>query len=125
MTADSILIRGSSFRSSRNLSRSASAINGPVTEYYHKKKEVTWYQPKPGIAYRFGALPITQGGQTYGHLAYLEKLERQARTNGADVRPLSATAAQALEPRLRCIAALHSPSTGIIDSHALMRNNFV
>jgi len=55
-----------------------------------------------------------------GHLAYLEKLERQARTNGADVRPLSATAAQALEPRLRCIAALHSPSTGIIDSHALM-----
>jgi L-2-hydroxyglutarate oxidase LhgO len=27
---------------------------------------------------------------------------------------------QALEPELACVAALHSPSTGIIDSHALM-----
>jgi L-2-hydroxyglutarate oxidase LhgO len=26
----------------------------------------------------------------------------------------------ALEPQLRCVAAVHSPSTGIIDSHALM-----
>ena len=28
--------------------------------------------------------------------------------------------AQAMEPALQCLAALHSPSTGIVDSHALM-----
>jgi L-2-hydroxyglutarate oxidase LhgO len=28
--------------------------------------------------------------------------------------------AQAMEPQLECVAALHSPSTGIVDSHALM-----
>ncbi|HQX61066.1 MAG TPA: type II toxin-antitoxin system death-on-curing family toxin, partial [Burkholderiaceae bacterium] len=28
--------------------------------------------------------------------------------------------ALALEPALSCVAALHSPSTGIVDSHALM-----
>lgn len=37
-----------------------------------------------------------------------------------DLAPLSAAEALALEPRLRCTAALLSPSTGIIDSHALM-----
>ena len=25
-----------------------------------------------------------------------------------------------MEPELHCLAALHSPSTGIVDSHALM-----
>src|SRR5207302_3128761 len=33
---------------------------------------------------------------------------------------LTATQAQQLEPALRCVTALLSPSTGIIDSHALM-----
>lgn len=37
-----------------------------------------------------------------------------------DLVPLTAAEAIALEPRLRCSAALLSPSTGIIDSHALM-----
>ncbi len=37
-----------------------------------------------------------------------------------DLRFLSAAEAQALEPALHCTAALLSPSTGIIDSHALM-----
>ena len=35
-------------------------------------------------------------------------------------RPLSGEAARALEPALNCDAALLSPSTGIIDSHAYM-----
>ncbi|MDG4879742.1 NAD(P)/FAD-dependent oxidoreductase [Mesorhizobium sp. WSM4884] len=38
----------------------------------------------------------------------------------ADLRFLSAAEAQALEPALHCTKALLSPSTGIIDSHALM-----
>jgi L-2-hydroxyglutarate oxidase LhgO len=37
-----------------------------------------------------------------------------------DLQWLSAAQARALEPALQCSAALHSPSTGIVDSHALM-----
>jgi len=37
-----------------------------------------------------------------------------------DMQTLSGAAARALEPALNCDAALLSPSTGIIDSHAYM-----
>ena len=51
----------------------------------------------------------------------LEKIAAAARANGVDdVEWLTALQAQRLEPELRCVAALLSPSTGIIDSHALM-----
>src|SRR3954470_9448425 len=54
-------------------------------------------------------------------LPYLEKLCAQARANGVnDLRLLSEKEAKSLEPELACIAALESPSTGIIDSHAYM-----
>ena len=52
----------------------------------------------------------------------LEGIRQKARANGVgDVVRLSRAQARALEPELQCVAALHSPSTGIIDSHALMR----
>lgn len=71
-----------------------------------------------GVAHRrCGKLIVaTQPGQ----VAHLEKLAQQARANGAEVRPLSATEALAMEPQVRCVAALHSPNTGIVDAHALM-----
>ena len=51
----------------------------------------------------------------------LQRIEAQARANGVNtLRWLTAQEATVLEPALRCVAALHSPSTGIIDSHALM-----
>src|SRR5205823_280414 len=51
----------------------------------------------------------------------VEKIDASARTNGVDnLEWLSASAAQRMEPELHCVAALLSPSTGIIDSHALM-----
>jgi len=51
----------------------------------------------------------------------LETIAAAALANGVDdLKPLSAADAQALEPNLACVAALLSPSTGIIDSHALM-----
>ncbi len=51
----------------------------------------------------------------------LGTIARAARANGVDdLKPLTAAEAQALEPNLACVAALHSPSTGIIDSHGLM-----
>ncbi|OXR50585.1 FAD-dependent oxidoreductase [Pusillimonas sp. T2] len=51
----------------------------------------------------------------------LKALARQAGQNGVhDLQWLSSEQATALEPELQCLAALWSPSTGIIDSHGLM-----
>lgn len=51
----------------------------------------------------------------------LETLKKKAEANGVmDMQWLDREQALALEPRLHCMAALLSPSTGIIDSHALM-----
>ena len=53
--------------------------------------------------------------------AQLSRIQAAAFANGVgDLALLSADEACAMEPALRCVAALHSPSTGIIDSHALM-----
>lgn len=54
-------------------------------------------------------------------LQQLERIRAQALANGVpDLELLSGAQARALEPALECVAALHSPSTGIVDSHALM-----
>jgi len=52
----------------------------------------------------------------------LRQLRARAEANGVgDLRWLDAGEARRLEPRLRCVAALLSPGTGIVDSHGLMR----
>ena len=54
-------------------------------------------------------------------IAKLAALEVQAKANGVDdLLWLSGAEARALEPALRANRALLSPSTGIVDSHALM-----
>ena len=51
----------------------------------------------------------------------LQSIRAHAEANGVtDMQTLSGPAARALEPALNCDAALLSPSTGIIDSHAYM-----
>ena len=51
----------------------------------------------------------------------LRAIQHKAQVNGVnDLQWLSREEARALEPALDCVAALLSPSTGIIDSHALM-----
>lgn len=51
----------------------------------------------------------------------LRALHAQAEANGVtNIEVLAAKDAMALEPELQCVAALRSPSTGIIDSHGLM-----
>jgi L-2-hydroxyglutarate oxidase LhgO len=51
----------------------------------------------------------------------LHDIRAKAEANGvADLALLSQAQVKALEPALQCVAALHSPSTGIVDSHALM-----
>ena len=51
----------------------------------------------------------------------LDKLAETARANGVtDIARLSADDVRACEPEVAALAALFSPSTGVIDSHALM-----
>jgi L-2-hydroxyglutarate oxidase LhgO len=53
--------------------------------------------------------------------AKLDALRRTALANGvADLEALDAREIEALEPAVRAVAGLWSPSTGIVDSHALM-----
>ena len=54
-------------------------------------------------------------------LAALQGIRARAAANGVhDLQPTTAQQARALEPALQCEGALLSPSTGIVDSHALM-----
>jgi L-2-hydroxyglutarate oxidase LhgO len=67
---------------------------------------------------RCGKLLVATGPQ---QLDSLHALAVKAAANGVDdLRWLTRSEALALEPELECEAALLSPSTGIIDSHALM-----
>ena len=54
-------------------------------------------------------------------VAKLHALKENAARNGVDdLEPLTAKEASQLEPAVRCVAAMRSPSTGIVDSHGLM-----
>lgn len=53
--------------------------------------------------------------------AKLEAIHAQGLKNGVPgLEMIGGNAAHALEPELTCVAALHSPETGIIDSHSYM-----
>jgi len=67
---------------------------------------------------RCGKLIVAASAAEHGQLV---AIGRAAAANGVDdMRWLDAGEARALEPALACSAALLSPSTGIVDSHALM-----
>ncbi|MCK5800165.1 MAG: NAD(P)/FAD-dependent oxidoreductase [Deltaproteobacteria bacterium] len=51
----------------------------------------------------------------------LEALARRAMANGAEVELVDASRARRLEPRVRAVAALHSPTTGVVDVHELIK----
>jgi len=53
-------------------------------------------------------------------LPELEKIKAAASGNGVHLDILTAIQARELEPALRCVGALHSPATGIVDSHSYM-----
>ncbi|WP_374409494.1 NAD(P)/FAD-dependent oxidoreductase [Hydrogenophaga sp.] len=77
------------------------------------------YCAERGVAHRrCGKLIVAH---TPSQVAGLTGIIEKARANGVeDMRRLTAGQAEALEPALRCEAALLSPSTGIVDSHGLM-----
>jgi L-2-hydroxyglutarate oxidase LhgO len=72
-----------------------------------------------GIAHqRLGKLLVATSD---AELPLLDKVKEAAKANGvADLQVLSGADAKRMEPEIRCLAALLSPSTGIVDSHALM-----
>jgi len=72
-----------------------------------------------GIAHRRCGKLIVATNQA--QLEQLQAIKAKAAANGVDdLRLLSARQAQEMEPALQCVAALLSPSTGIVDSHGLM-----
>jgi L-2-hydroxyglutarate oxidase LhgO len=77
------------------------------------------YCAERGIAHsRCGKLIVATCA---AQVVQLQGIAAKAAANGVgDLLLLSEQQAKAMEPQLSCIAALHSPSTGIIDSHALM-----
>jgi L-2-hydroxyglutarate oxidase LhgO len=83
------------------------------------KRKLYAYCQSRGIAHsRIGKLLVATED---AEVATLERLLQRARQNGVDdLRWLDTSEARSMEPALRCAAAILSPSTGIIDSHALM-----
>ena len=77
------------------------------------------YCAERGIAHRrCGKLIVATSDE---QIAQLAGIIAKAAANGVDdLVLLSRAQAQAMEPALSCVAAVHSPSTGIVDSHALM-----
>lgn len=66
-----------------------------------------------------GKLIVATSDDEVGELVRIE--ERAAACGVTDLRRLGGAEARALEPALRCVSALLSPGTGIVDSHALMK----
>jgi L-2-hydroxyglutarate oxidase LhgO len=77
------------------------------------------YCRERGIPHRnCGKLIVATDAEEAGRLA---GIQARAAANGVpDLRLLTRAEALAMEPALSCTAALHSPSTGIVDSHAFM-----
>ncbi|WP_315918128.1 NAD(P)/FAD-dependent oxidoreductase [Mesorhizobium sp. SP-1A] len=83
------------------------------------REKLYHYCAERGIEHsRCGKLIVATGD---GQEAALAAIAANARASGAgELVPLAAKEAIALEPALRCTAALFSPRTGIVDSHGLM-----
>ena len=77
------------------------------------------YCDERGIAHRrCGKLLVATADD---EVAQIDCIIAKAAANGVhDLVRLSAAEARAMEPALSCVAAIHSPSTGIVDGHALM-----
>ncbi|MDD2882462.1 MAG: NAD(P)/FAD-dependent oxidoreductase [Rhodoferax sp.] len=77
------------------------------------------YCEEKGIAYkRCGKLIVACGTEQVGQLTGIA--DKAQRNGVTDLVRLERDEARSIEPELVCDAALLSPSTGIVDSHALM-----
>src|SRR5262245_11040683 len=77
------------------------------------------YSKKHGVDHQnCGKLIVANGDEEEQVLLHL--LERAHHNDVEGVRMVSGTEAHKMEPEVRCTAALHCPTSGIIDPHALM-----
>ncbi|MBX3656223.1 MAG: NAD(P)/FAD-dependent oxidoreductase [Ramlibacter sp.] len=83
------------------------------------KQQLYAYCAERGLGHRrCGKLIVATSD---AQVAALQGIVARAAANGVgDLKLLTRDEARALEPRLECVAAVHSPSTGIVDSHGLM-----
>lgn len=83
------------------------------------KKILYQYCPEHGVPHRrSGKIIVATSGD---QIAELERLKRVAAGNGVDdLEWMTPEEVGEIEPAVYCVAALLSPSTGIIDSHGLM-----
>jgi len=95
----------------RNSLKAVSCVSG--------KKLLYTYCESHGVPHRrCGKLIVATDDRQFEEL---RNIRAKAHANGVtDVEFVSKEQALAWEPELQCVAALHSPSTGIIDSHSLM-----
>lgn len=83
------------------------------------RKALYAYCQQRGVPHRnCGKLIVAN---TSSQLAALPDIMTKAAANGVDdLVLLTREQVRSMEPQLECVGALHSPSTGIVDSHALM-----
>lgn len=83
------------------------------------KRALYDYCAARGIEHRrCGKIIVATDDSQVGELA---AIEARAAANGVgDLSWLTPSEVAGMEPAVHCVAALHSPSTGIVDSHALM-----
>jgi len=83
------------------------------------RKLLYQYCGEHGVAHRNCGKFIVATAQN--QVATLEKIMAAAKANGVDdLRFIPVQEVKEKEPRLSCVAALESPSTGIVDSHGFM-----
>ncbi len=125
---DTILIESESAIGTGASSRNSEVIHAGI--YYPKgslkarfcvagRRQLYRYCEERGIeAKNCGKLIVaTDPSQVPTLAGIIEK----ARANGVpDLALLSSAEALAMEPNLHCVAAVHSPSTGVLDSHGFM-----
>ena len=86
----------------------------------HGRRRLYQFAEENGVpAKKLGKLIVATSPS---ELSKLKDILAQATANGVDdLHWLESSQAQAMEPEIYCSGALFSPSTGIVDSHALMQ----
>ena len=123
-----IVLEATDMIGSETSSRNSEVIHAGI--YYPKnslkarfcvegRKRLYQYCAEHGVPHRrCGKLIVATLGE---QIDTLKGIGAAAAANGVDdMQWLGGNEATAMEPELNCVAALHSPSTGIIDSHGLM-----
>ena len=110
-------------------SRNSEVIHAGL--YYPTGSKRAWHCPRGRrMLYDFCAshgVPHRKCGKLIvatedAEVAKMEAILQQGQANGVEgFRLIDGAAARAMEPALNCVAALHSPETGIVDSHSFMR----